>query len=88
MDEATKTEDLYGRHEQKSTKWAEASSVTGRAADAPPANSTLASRRAARVAPAAKRVDPAEVEDKAVASAATKAPAKRAAGRKRSTPKA
>lgn len=60
-------------------KWEEAEAVTGRPADVPPDNSTLASRAKARV----KQVDPDDVEDKAI----TKAPAKAKATTRKAAPK-
>lgn len=73
-DEATNHADTYGRHgDPDPGKWQKAEAVTGRPADTPPRNSTLAERAALRTG--AKQVDAAEAEDKAV----KKAPAKKAA---------
>lgn len=87
--EATTHADLYQRHEQSSENWEEAQAVTGRPNDNPitepqdapnGGNSTLASRAKARKADA-KQVQPEAAEDKAVTSAATKAPRARKASK-------
>jgi hypothetical protein len=63
--EATKTEDLYGRHgEFDASKWDEKEAVTGRPADVAPANSTFAERSKATTT--TKAVDTAATENKAV----------------------
>jgi hypothetical protein len=81
--EATETADLYHRHEADPSKWEEAPAVTGRPADVPSPNTTLADRAKARKGGAKKVDKDAEgVEDKAVKAAESKAPTKKAAPRK------
>lgn len=65
------------------SKWREAPSVTGRPADTPPANTTMAQRRAARLGTGAPTAHVAEVGgDSAGQPEPEKTPAKKAAARK------
>ena len=72
--EATTHAETFHRHgDPDPSNWDEAQAVTGRPADEPTSNSTLAERATARKGDA-KQVDADEVEDKAV----KKAPARKA----------
>lgn len=66
------------------TKYEEAKAVTGRPADVPPPNTTMADRAKANKKATTKQVDADEagVEDKAVTASESKAPAKKAAPHK------